>query len=925
MSRKNGAPGRAKITDRTQHAAPFILTRVTQQMAVLCALGAISASLPVLAQTAPAGAVATTNTPARQTSEEVVVTGTLIRGTNPVGTPVIGLGRDEINKSGAASTTDLLRQLPQIQNLGADEGHTNAAQNANQNVTAGSGINLRGLGPESTLTLLNGRRIAPGGVAGQYTDPSSIPPLAIERLEVITDGASATYGSDAVGGVVNIRLRKNFEGAEATMRYGAGDGVHQTQVGAIFGKSWDTGHFMFALDQNNRTALSADDRNFYTDNMRAFGGPDLRSVNASPGNILIGTTRYAIPTGQNGIGIAPGRLVAGTANLQSITKGISALPQQKRNSGLFALSQSLSDKITFTLDGFWTERKFLKQLVAYNGNYTVTSANPFFVSPTGATSETINYSFFNDLGTAPSSGFERSQQISAGLDFELPKDWSASAYISNSVTQERNLAPSINNNAVNAALADTNPATALNLFCDGNIYACNNPATLAKFSGYSDRNSKYTLNDTAVKADGPLFALPAGLVRLAVGAEYHSDKLPYYLLSNNTTANTSITKYVDNSSVNPRRSVRSVFAEAYIPLIGSANAMPGIERLELSISGRAENYSDFGSTSNPKVGINWVPAKGLELHSTYSTAFRAPTLGDLDPVNGSAVNPVNLIDANGTTTLRGIQYLGGNPNGLKPETATIYTFGVSFKPAALPGLSTTLDYFNIDYKNRILTPGNDPSVLQKPELAAYVNRNPTAAQIIAALNNAVYSGSTTEAISNFKFIVDGRRYNAGVVKTSGLDLMTRYVWETSFGTWNTGLSANYIFNYKQQFTPTTALVSGLLNTLNNPMRFRARGELGWTSGAWFVNSFLNYTNRYHNTTLASNPNVASYTTVDLTARYAFSHQFSGDWMKGLGATLAVQNLTDRNPPYVQNATLAFDPQNVSAIGRFISLSIDKQW
>ena len=122
----------------------------------------------------------------------IEVTGTLIRGAAPVGAPVVKLDRESIEKSGVAGTGELLRLLPQIQNLGADEGHQNTAQNANQNITLGSGINLRGLGPESTLTLVSGQRMAPGGLGAQYTDPSSIPAIAIERIEVITDGGSAT-------------------------------------------------------------------------------------------------------------------------------------------------------------------------------------------------------------------------------------------------------------------------------------------------------------------------------------------------------------------------------------------------------------------------------------------------------------------------------------------------------------------------------------------------------------------------------------------------------------------------------------------------------------------------------------------------------------------------------------------------------------
>lgn len=855
--------------------------------------------------------------------QTVEITGSLIRGALPAGTPIIGITRADIEKSGASNAVDLLRQLPQISNLGADEGHLNTAQNANQNVTVGSGINLRGLGPESTLLLLNGRRLAPGGVAGQYSDPSWVPAIAIQKMEVLTDGASSTYGSDAVGGVVNMKLRSLFDGSEVQVRRGGAQGMSNQQASGIFGRQWDNGGVMFAIDRSERGALSADNRRFYTDDMRPWGGPDLRVFNANPGNIQVGSVRYAIPAGQNGVGLSPANVIAGTANLQSATKGISALPEQNKTSAVFSYNQDLTDKVQFALEGYWSEREFSRELIAYNGNYTVRKGNPFFYSPTGATSSVVNYSFFNDLGTARSTGFERSQQLAAILSYDLPSKWKGTTYVTHSVTQERNLSPTINANAVNAALADTNPLTALNLFCDGSKFTCNNPATLAKLPAFSDRNSKFTMVDLASKVDGPLFEVAAGTVSMALGAEYRSDKLPYYLLSNNTTPSTATTNYVDNHAFNPERTVKSVFVEAAVPLISEKQGISGIKRMDMSLSTRNEQYSDFGSTSNPKIGLSLVPVEGTEFRGSYSTAFRAPTLGDTDPVNGSAVNYTTRVAADGKIVLSGILYLGGNPEGLKPETAKITTFGMAFKPAAIKGLMTSVDWFNIDYTNRILTPGNDNAVLQRADLAPYANMAPTAAQIQAALANPVYSGSQTPG--PVQFIVDGRRKNAGAVQTSGFDLNARYAFETSAGVVTTGLYGSYLTKYAQQLVPGTPMVD-LLNKLNNPMRFRARAELGLArQGEFAITSFFNYTNSYTNNSLATNPKVESSTTVDLNARWDFGKHLTSKLGREMYMTVSVQNLFDRQPPYVQNGTLAFDPQNVSAIGRSGTVMVGTRW
>jgi iron complex outermembrane receptor protein len=876
--------------------------RLSQLVALLCASGAMASAM---GQEAPAKI------------EAVVVTGTLIRGAVPVGAPVTRLDREAIEKSGAASTGDLLRLLPQIQNLGADEGHTNAAQNANQNISLGSGINLRGLGPESTLTLVNGQRLAPGGLAAQYTDPSTIPPLAIDRIEVITDGGSATYGSDAVGGVVNIRLRKRFEGVAVSARHGQGDAISQNQVGAIAGHAWQGGSAMVAFDHNKRGNLAAGSREFYTDDMRPWGGPDLRGFAANPGNVQVGSTRYAIPAGQNGVGLTGAQLKAGAPNLQSIYRGYDALPSQDRTSVVATMNQKLSDSVQLNLEGFGSERKYVRHTAAQNTNAAVRSANPFFVSPVaGATSAVVNYSFINDFGPSVGSGHERTHRLSASLDFDLNDTWSGSAFIARSNTTEKSVSQNLNGNAVNAALADTNRATALNLYCDGAQFACNNPATLAKIIAFNDRNSAYDMIDAGAKFDGPLFAMPAGMVRVAIGAEVHSDEMRYYENRNNSTANNSIVFHIDNSAALPKRTVKSLYAEGFVPLAGAAS---GVGKLDMSLALRADQYSDFGFTSNPKLGLDWVPVNGLKFYTTYGTSFRAPTLGDLDQVNAGLINVVDRIGADGKTTIHGLQLFGGR-DGLKPETAKIVTFGANFKPAGVRGLSMTLDYFNVDYKDRILTPGNDVSIFQKPELSAYLTTAPTLAQVQALLANPTFTGSATEAPGGIRFIADGRRYNAGVVKTSGIDVATGYDWSTGIGRMNAALSANYIFNYRQQFTPTTALVGGLLNTLNNPMRLRARGELGWTGADARVTGFANFSNAYKNTTLAGTPEVASNTTLDLTGQYDIG-KLIGPRYKELRVALSVQNLLDRAPPYVQNATLAFDPQNVSAIGRFASLAL----
>lgn len=190
--------------------------------------------------------------------ENIVITGTSIRGVAPVGAPVLGFDQQDIQEQPARSTAELLRQVPAVVATGASDQFSGAANNANANITGGNGINLRGLGTEATLTLLNGRRLPPAGTQGQFFDPSIFPTSAIGRLEVMADGGSAIYGSDAVGGVVNILLRRRFSGVEAYTSYGlTDDGEARNWIaGAVAGYRWGSGGIMLAYEHNDRERLA---------------------------------------------------------------------------------------------------------------------------------------------------------------------------------------------------------------------------------------------------------------------------------------------------------------------------------------------------------------------------------------------------------------------------------------------------------------------------------------------------------------------------------------------------------------------------------------------------------------------------------------------------------------------------------------------
>ena len=233
---------------------------------------------------------------------ELVVTGTRIRGAAPAGAHVITIGREDIEASGYATTQEILQAVPQNFGGGPNDATSGMSirNGAGKNIGLGSSINLRGLGANSTLVLVNGVRPPLGGISGTFADLSLLPSTALERIEVLPDGASALYGSDAVGGVVNLIFRDRFDGAEAKVRYGSADGdFSEVQASAIVGKAWSRVRASLAYEYFRRGSLAAADRDYATSDLRAFGGPDMRFNYAAPGTIVAGGRNFAIPSGQS--------------------------------------------------------------------------------------------------------------------------------------------------------------------------------------------------------------------------------------------------------------------------------------------------------------------------------------------------------------------------------------------------------------------------------------------------------------------------------------------------------------------------------------------------------------------------------------------------------------------------------------------------
>jgi iron complex outermembrane receptor protein len=802
-------------------------------------------------------------------------------------------------------------------------------QGAVANVTQASTINLRGLGTESTLVLLDGRRIAPGGSQGQFYDVSVFPSNAIERIEVVADGASAIYGSEAVGGVVNFITKRDYQGAETRLRYGSGDGFDERKLAQNFGMTWDSGDVFVAYEHFERSGLLGSEREVITQDLRPWGGPDLRDNFGSPGTIVVGGVTYAIPQGQDGRSLSASQLVPGTRNQIDINEGRTYLADQERDSLALNLRQSLTENLEIWYGGYYNRREYEGQgLSANSGAATATlsvpRSNPFFVHPTNpaATSVSVNYGFLNDF-RAISTGGEEGFHNAVGLTWDVAGDWTVDVYGSYSGNKaERRIDGQVRTVNLAAALADSNPATAFNPFCDGFVFECNNPATLARLSGFSYIGSEITTKDAVAKGSGSLFDLPGGSVRAALGVQYTDTRMLFANGRNTTTVE-------DNPDIpwhGVPRDVKAVFAEVLVPIVGSENSIAGVRRLELSLAGRYEDYSDFGDTSNPKFGLNWAPFDDFMVRASYGTSFRAPTLFDIDPIGSTGPGATSFTDPRTGQQIRGINLQGPRP-GLQPESATTISAGFDWTPSFAPGLRASVTWYDVDYVDRLSGLATTTLLANEALFPQYVIRDPSA-ELVLQLMASPYYTSPAEPPQNIRIIVDSRRGNIGGLRQRGIDASLSYAWDTGIGNWSAGVDANYLLTADQSAAPGFSYVD-VLDVINNPVTPRARARLAWNQGDWRADAFVNYVGGYKNDLVPPAQDVDSWVTLDLSV--AWSPTFGGDavWGEGWRFALSATNALDEEPPVVINTLVgnqgAYDSSNASAIGRVVGLEVTKSW
>jgi iron complex outermembrane receptor protein len=742
--------------------------------------------------------------------EEIVVTGTHIPGVSSA-SPVIEIEREEIDRSGFTSVTDVMLSLPENfgggYNPGAAVNNSQINTRYSDNPTGASVPNLRGLGPGSTLTLIDGHRMA-SGLTGGGADISSIPLDAVQRIEVVTDSASAIYGSDAVAGVVNVILKRNYDGAKTSLSYGLASqgGGTEKRASQLFGTSWNGGNAMIAYEHMQQDAVYARDRAF-------------ASLASNP---------------------------------------YSLLPELKSNSVTVSATQDLTPTVSMFVDGLYIGR----------------DADTFINQP-------------GQIAGIGEPSTLRKYAVAAGFDFNLFSDWKASVFA---------------NMAEDATENDASYLTAPSLTPTG------------------DERLLGALRSVEANAHGSIANIPAGTVRLAVGAGYRKETFSDLF----GTTNGPFTERTDGD-----RNIRYAFGELSIPLVAHSQR-PGLNYLDLVVSGRNERYSDFGSKTVPKVGLVFAPTASIKLRSTWGKAFKAPNLYDINAIQQLVIlDLANQASSSGSSPA--LIRTGGNP-GLQPETADAWSFGVDYAPPGADGLQLSTTLFDIKYTNRISQIENPYTALTDPLSAFFVTLSPSVGIAQAVYDAYPASEIFNETNSSFDprnvgAIVEYRLINVSRQTARGADLSANYRIGTSSNGALLFFNGTYL-DLTQLNTPQSPeeTLSGLAFY---PPKFRLRGGASWTLNAWSLTGTANYLPRETNTQVTPSQHVGSWTTVDASLRYAPTLQ---GLLGGLTFNLSAINLFDRNPPRVLippgtvlGEHLNYDSSNTSPLGRFIRLQVSKQW
>jgi iron complex outermembrane receptor protein len=895
----------------------------TARKLALAGVSLLTLSTPAFAQPAKASNAAGAAKLTDEAVEEIIVTGTLIRGVAPGGSQLIGVDHAKIESVGAVTTSDLIASVPQAGNFLSFVG-LRGTNSTNITVNRPS---LRYLGNSSsssgsTLLLVDGHRLPGMGIQQSTSDLDAIAPGAIERVDIVTDGGSSTYGSDAVGGVMNFITRRRFDGLEVKGSYGFADQYNQYNASILAGHTFGYVSAYVSYDYSRHDGFRGLDRDYsqsrdWVNNAPSDVACQVGNVRGTAGGV---TTTYALPG-----------LTAGLGNRCDNTEFVSLYPAETKHNVFASVLVDSGGPLTFSVKAYYVNRKDNSNggpLLA-NSGVAVKNTSPYFVPlPGSPTTETFFFSLASLFGndTRANSTLE-SYGITPSVQWDIGAGWQMNAMFNYGIGKSTFIGDVLN-------AAPINTAAAAGTFDPVNLANPINAAALTTARDWFNYGrSRHDMINARAVFDGPLFELPAGSVRAAVGVEYLKEKYRGTLTGGATAA--AIAALPDRTA---QRDVKSVFGELNIPLLGGGS---GIHDLSITASGRFDHYSDFGDTFNPKVGINFAPVEWLKLRGNWGKAFQAPGISLLSQGGAPAFSIVplavrpfaNPLLPAGTRTT--ILAFAGPVAKLDPQKAQTWSLGFDISPPALRGFSAGLTYYSIDFKGVIGSPPiSQPTRFYIDFPNNYVTFDKGDAAMKAYFDQLTAQGSTNSAqtlaslpggdLRSVYVVDDIRTQNLGRVKTTGLDFYARMRRETGFGDIYADVSGNYVLTFDQQASPG-APVRSTVST--DTTRLRLASTLGTDVGNLRAQMVWNYSGGYSITPTATNlqqDRVGSFNVFNLFFEYKVPGD--SDIAKDLTFSLNVDNVFNQDPPLFRGSTATFFGfANGFTLGRLVRLGVSKKF
>ncbi|KAA5840990.1 TonB-dependent receptor [Pseudomonas chlororaphis] len=910
ISRQTGLPISFEQKLVSGRYAPAIQGQLEQRQALTLALQDSglkeqqdTQGVTITADASTASSAATFAEPTTQL-QRVEVTGTAIRRVDAeTAVPVTVLRVEKLREQGVTTTEELINRIS------ANQSSVGSGRSVGSSSGGAAYADLRGIGPNKTLVLLNGRRLsnnATNAINGSGVDLNTIPFAAIDRVEVLRDGASALYGTDAIGGVINFITKKSLTRGQVSTRYdtpshsGGGQSKNFSGSWGIGDLEEDRFNVFGVVSYDKQERLAAKDRG-YTYNYQPGRGLDYTSGTASPANWSQGAnaTNPLAGSGCN----APGLLSRNGICRQSLWSYLDLVPETEKTSAFAKATGKLSDDHNVSLEYFWARNENRTQIgpgtlmgnqvnpgtAFYPGNGITPGPSGFALDPTQPVAANWRET---DVGARRHEDDNTGQRLllsfdgsAAGWDYNIGVSYNQNKVVStirSGYVNDVAVSQGIANGVINPFGPQTAAGSAL---LAANTVDGDYATAVGRVKAIDGRVSREI---------GDWFG--SGPSALALGGEYRKEDFHQDFAQ--FAGNVQSLGIDPNGSVSGDRSVQAQYAELNVPVLDS---------LELTAAIRHDKYSDFGSTTNPKYSFRFQPFKELVLRGAYSEGFRAPSLYELYNPTFTTFTNANYNDPRlcpgGTPANGGIgnrdcaqqfnRSTGGNTE-LKPETARNVTFGFVYQP--FDRLNAGLDFWWIKLSNQIA---------EFPESAPFDNPDLYADRLVRKADGSI------------DHVVTGMA-NLGKLKTSGVDVSLDYrLPATAWGEFGLGLQGTYVtrYDYQQQLKGEYIdklgdFRGGDFASAGAVARWRHSLTATWNQGPLGATLTNRYTSGYHDSDRDSHNRVGSYNVWDLAGTYT--------WRQALGVTLGVKNLFDREPPF-SNQTYTFqsgyDPRYSDPFGR----------